>query len=105
MYLKLSDYCRPGKKGNDIWQFANTELKDAGFNHQPGAMVGHSDGSWFHQQDPVLVRTEDRRIEAGMVIALEPYVDWWHVQDMFYIGPDGNELLSPNFDTRELFEI
>ena len=105
IYLKLADYCRPGKKANEIWKFANTELKNAGFNHQPGAMVGHSVGPWFHQQDPVLVRTEERRIEAGMVIALEPYVDWWHVQDMFYIGRDDNELLSPNFDTRELFEI
>ena len=105
IYLQLADFCRPGKKANEVWQFANTKLKDAGFSHQPGAMVGHSVGAWFHQQDPVLVRTEERPIEEGMVIALEPYVDWWHVQDMFYIGKDGNELLSPNFDTSQLFVI
>ena len=68
-------------------------------------MVGHSVGAWYHQQVPILLRTEERPIEAGMVIALEPYVEYWHVQDMFYIGKDGNELLSPNFDTRELFVI
>ncbi len=44
-------------------------------------------------------------IEEGMVIALEPYVEYWHIQDMFYIGKDSNELLSPKFDTRELFVI
>ena len=105
IYRQLADFCRPGRKSNEVWQFASTKLKDAGFDHKPGAMVGHSVGSWFHQQDPVLVRTEDRPIEKGMVIALEPYVDWWHVQDMFYIGKDGNEILSPNFDTSELFVI
>ena len=109
IYLQLTEFCRPGKKSNEVWQFVHEKLIDAGFPHQNEAMIGHSVGAWFHQQVPVLVRTEERPIEEGMVIALEPYIDSrtsiWHVQDMFYIGKDGNELLSPNFDTREIFVI
>ncbi len=105
IYLQLVEFCRPGRKANEVWRFANTKLNNAGFPHQTAEMVGHSVGAWFHQQDPVLVHTEERLIEEGMVIALEPYVGYWHVQDMFYIGKDSNELLSPKFDTRELFVI
>ena len=106
IYLALADYCRPGRKSKEVWQFAHDRLTGAGFPHTLGAMVGHSVGAWFHQQDPVLLRIEERPIEEGMVIALEPYAgDYWHLQDMFWIGPNGNELLSTKFDTSELFVI
>ncbi len=105
IYRALADYCRPGRKANEVWQFAHERLTAAGFQHTAGSMVGHSVGPWFHQQDPVLLRIEERPIEEGMVIVLEPYSEYWHLQDMFWIGPDGNELLSPTFDTSRLFEI
>lgn len=105
IYRALADFCRPGRKSREVWQFAHDRLIAAGFVHTLGSMVGHSVGAWFHQQDPVLLRTEERPIEEGMVIALEPYSDFWHLQDMFWIGPDGNELLSPGFDTSTLFVI
>lgn len=109
IYLQLAEFCRPGKKSNEVWQYVHEKLIDAGFPHRKESMIGHSVGAWFHQQVPVMVRTEERPIEEGMVVALEPYIEsrteLWHLQDMFYIGKDGNELLSPNFDTRELFVI
>ena len=105
VYQSLARYCRPGRRAKDVWQFAHDQLLARGFRHTPGSMVGHSVGPWFHQQDPVLLRTEERPIEEGMVIALEPYSDFWHLQDMFWIGPDDNELLSPHFDTNTLFEV
>ncbi len=40
-----------------------------------------------------------------MVIALEPFVDHWHCQDLFLITDDKPELLSPDFDTSRLFII
>ena len=42
---------------------------------------------------------------AGMVVALEPYVTHWHCQDLFLITEGKPELLSPAFDTRQLFII
>jgi hypothetical protein len=39
------------------------------------------------------------------VRALEPYVTHWHCQDLFLITQGAPELLSPAFDTRELFAI
>jgi hypothetical protein len=40
-----------------------------------------------------------------MVVALEPFLAHWHCQDLFMITEDKPELLSPDFDTRQLFEI
>ena len=105
IYRALADYCRPGRKANEVWRFAHEKLIAAGFPHAPGTMVGHSVGPWFHQQDPVLLRVEECPLEEDMVIALEPYSGYWHLQDMFLIGAEGNELLSAKFDTSELFVI
>lgn len=40
-----------------------------------------------------------------MVIALEPFVDPWHLQDMFLVTDDGAQLLSDRFNTENLFVI
>ena len=38
-----------------------------------------------------------------MVLAIEPYVDYWHLQDMVHITRDGPRILSDRFDTSNLF--
>jgi Xaa-Pro aminopeptidase len=48
-------------------------------------LAGHSVGAWWHQQEPVISRDHPRRLEEGMVIAMEPHVDHWNIQDMFVI--------------------
>ena len=40
-----------------------------------------------------------------MVIALEPFIDHWHCQDLFLITDGAPELLSPDFDTTQMFVI
>jgi hypothetical protein len=40
-----------------------------------------------------------------MVIAMEPHIDNWHIQDMVVIEKDGPRLISDNFSTNEIFEI
>ena len=40
-----------------------------------------------------------------MVVALEPFVDHWHCQDLFLITERSPELLSAEFDTRKVFII
>jgi Xaa-Pro aminopeptidase len=60
-------------------------------------------GAWWHQQEPVISRDNPRRLEEGMVIAMEPHVDHWHIQDMFVIRANGPELISDKFPTHKIF--
>ncbi len=43
-------------------------------------LAGHSVGCWWHQQEPVISRGNPRVLEEGMVIAMEPHVNHWHIQ-------------------------
>jgi len=38
------------------------------------------------------------------VIAMEPHIGHWHIQDMWVGRPGGPELISARFDTSRLFE-
>ena len=66
-------------------------------------LAGHSVGAWWHQQEPVISCDNPRRLEEGMVIAMEPHVDHWHIQDMFVIGAEGPQLISSKFSTDDIF--
>ena len=66
-------------------------------------LAGHSVGAWWHQQEPVISRGNPRPLEEGMVIAMEPHINHWHIQDMLLIGPNGPELISSKFSTDEIF--
>ena len=66
-------------------------------------LAGHSVGCWWHQQEPVIARGNPCRLEEGMVIAMEPHINHWHIQDMFIVRQGGPELLSDKFNTDEIF--
>ncbi len=57
----------------------------------------------WHQQGPYLVSNDHRELEAGMVLALEPFADYWHIQDMILVTDGSPELLSGKFSTDEMF--
>ena len=78
--------------------------RGSGGSTRPG-FVGHSVGPWWHQQEPIFCRGSRVPLEPGMVVALEPYLDHWHCQDLFLITDAGPELLSPDFDTTQMFVI
>jgi hypothetical protein len=40
-----------------------------------------------------------------MVLALEPHVGHWHLQDLIVVTTDGPRLLSDRFTTDEMFVI
>jgi len=44
-------------------------------------------------------------LEDGMVLALEPHVGHWHLQDLIVITTDGPQLLSDRFNTDDMFVI
>ena len=89
---------RPGVRACDVHRFAQDGFAEAGLDGRV-AIAGHSVGAWWHQQAPYLVPACDTPIEAGMVLAFEPHVNEFHLQDMFLIRDDGQENLSPLFST------
>ncbi len=101
IYRATIERCVPGARTADIYNFANDAFHDAGFLGNV-ALAGHGVGAWWHQQEPYMVPSSTRVLEEGMVVALEPHIGYWHLQDMVLVTADGPRLLSPLFSTDEM---
>jgi Xaa-Pro aminopeptidase len=102
VHRKLIDRCRAGESVHGLWEFTMGEYRKAGWpDHH--MLIGHGVGCWWHQQEPILRRKSPHVLEAGMVLALEPHVNFWHVQDMILVKEGAPELLSAKFDTSKPF--
>jgi Xaa-Pro aminopeptidase len=104
IYRRTIDACRVGSQASAIHAFAVQQFREHGY-HDRISLVGHSVGSWWHQQEPYIVPNNHQELEAGMVLALEPHVGYWHIQDLIEVTPDGPKLLSARFKTDEMFVI
>ena len=102
IYWAANDQLRPGHTAGQVYDFIVARFRDANMEYR-SILAGHSVGAWWHQQEPVISRGNPRVLEEGMVIAMEPHVNHWHIQDMLLIGANGPELLSPKFRTDEIF--
>jgi Xaa-Pro aminopeptidase len=102
LYRGINDELLPGRTAGEIYALTVERFAKAGMTYK-NFLAGHSVGSWWHQQEPVISPGNPRPLEEGMVIAMEPHVNHWHIQDMLVIGKDGPELLSPLFSTDEIF--
>ena len=102
VYLDSCNQLRPGRTAGEVYDFVVRRFAQAGkdYHHM---IAGHSVGAWWHQQEPVISRDNPGRLEEGMVIAMEPHINHWHIQDMLLIGPNGPELISDKFSTEEIF--
>ena len=47
-----------------------------------------------------MVPSSTRVLEEGMVVALEPHIGYWHLQDMVLVTDNAPRLLSPLFQHR-----
>jgi Xaa-Pro aminopeptidase len=102
VHRKTLDRCRAGANVHDLWRACMDEYKKHGWpDHH--MLIGHGVGSWWHQQEPILRRKSELVLEEGMVLALEPHVNFWHVQDMILVQKGAPVLLSPKFNTDEAF--
>lgn len=104
IYRATIDRCRAGAVVHDLYQF----VMDAFAQHQwayKSLLVGHGVGAWWHQQEPILRRGSPMVLEEGMVLALEPHKDYWHVQDMVLVQQGAPILLSPKFNTDQPFIV
>ena len=101
IYRATIDHCRPGVRASDIYHFANNAFNDAGIDGKV-ALAGHGVGAWWHQQEPYMVPSGKHTLEKGMVVALEPHIGNWHLQDMVLITDEAPRLLSPLINTDEM---
>jgi Xaa-Pro aminopeptidase len=102
VHRRTIDRCRAGARVHDLWQFTMGEYRKAGWpDHH--MLIGHGVGPWWHQQEPILRRKSEHVLEKGMVLALEPHVNFWHVQDMVLVTEGAPVLLSGKFKTDEPF--
>ena len=101
IYRATIERCVPGARTADIYNFANDAFQEAGFLGNV-ALAGHGVGAWWHQQEPYMVPSSTRVLEEGMVVALEPHIGYWHLQDMVLVTADGPRLLSPLFSTDDM---
>ena len=102
VYQRVIERCRPGVTAGEVYEYSIGEFEKRGWK-ESSLLVGHGVGPWWHQQEPVLTRGNKVPLEEGMVIAVEPHLGHWSVQDMVVVRKDGPELLSDKFDTREPF--
>jgi Xaa-Pro aminopeptidase len=102
VYRAAADQCRAGITADELYCYVVEKFAAAGIRY--GTMLaGHSVGCWWHQQEPIIRRGNPWRLEQGMVIAMEPQVNHWHIQDLFLITANGPQLISNKFNTDEPF--
>jgi Xaa-Pro aminopeptidase len=104
IYRETVAHARPGAIASDIFSFARSAFLDAGLTGMP-AIAGHSVGCWWHQQPPYVVLGDEGALEPGMVIAFEPHIPPYHIQDMVLVTDDAPENLSPLMGTDEMLVI
>lgn len=100
IYRDTIDRCRAGARVGDLYDRVMRAFARHGWQYN-SLLIGHGVGAWWHQQEPILRRGSDVILEEGMVLALEPHKDHWHVQDMILVGHGAPTLLSAAFDTDE----
>jgi Xaa-Pro aminopeptidase len=103
VYLSSCDQLKAGRTAGEVYDFV--VKKFASYKLEYHSMIaGHSVGAWWHQQEPVISRGNPRVLEEGMVIAMEPHLGHWHIQDMFVVGANGPTLISDKFNTERIFD-
>lgn len=104
VYRAAIAMCRPGVRIGDIYDFIVTEFAKNGWTYK-SIISGHSVGAWMHQQNPIITRGSDQRLEEGMALAMEPHWHHWHLQDLVLVSKSGPQLLSTKFSTDEPFVV
>lgn len=104
IYRGAVDRCRAGVKVDDVYRFVMDGFARHGWEYTT-PLIGHGVGVWWHQQEPILRRGAPDVLEEGMVLAIEPRKDAWHVQDMILVQQGAPVLLSAKLGTDEVFVV
>ena len=106
-YLLL-DAIKRGASSRGIYELYLQKVGELGL--PPISFIGHGIGLHLHE-DPYLGPTEDRALEAGMVLGIEPLIYetgfgfGMQNKDMVLVTAGGCELLSNYLDTDELLIV
>jgi len=104
----LLDAIKPGASTRGIYDLYLQKVSELGL--PPISFIGHGIGLHLHE-DPYLGPTEDRSLEPGMVLGIEPLIYetgfgfGMQNKDMILVTPQGCELLSDYLDTDELLIV
>jgi Xaa-Pro dipeptidase len=104
----LLEAIKPGTSSRTIYELYLKKVGELGL--PPISFVGHGIGLHLHE-DPYLGPTEDRMLEAGMVLGIEPliyetgYGFGMQNKDMILVTPAGCELLSDHLNTDKLLIV
>jgi Xaa-Pro aminopeptidase len=104
IYRETVARARSGAIAAEIFEFARSAFDADGLSGMP-PIAGHSVGCWWHQQPPFIVAGDESALEPGMVLAFEPHIPPYHIQDMVLVTNDEPENLSPLLDTDAMFVI
>jgi len=104
VHRRTIEICRPGITAGEIYDFVVDAFAKKGIEY-PASLVGHGMGPWFHQQEPVLRHGNHIPIEEGMLLAIEPQRQHWHLQDLVVVTSGKPHLLSDKFPTDSPFII
>jgi Xaa-Pro aminopeptidase len=105
VYLRTIDHCRPGVTAGDVYRFVADAYADLCIRYA-SFIACHRVGCWWHQQEPLIRARNPTVLEAGMVLALEPYPSGpWLTQDVIVVAGDGPRWLSAKFATNALYRI
>ncbi|MES1256771.1 MAG: M24 family metallopeptidase, partial [Acidobacteriota bacterium] len=105
--LAAIDAIRPGARASAVDKAARDVLKAHGLEKEFIHSTGHGLGLEIHEP-PRLGRKDPTRLEAGMVITVEPgvYIEGWggiRIEDTVLVTATGCEILTPT--SKELREI
>jgi len=106
-YLLL-DAIKPGASSRAIYELYLAKVGELGL--PPISFIGHGIGLHLHE-DPYLGPTDDRALEAGMVLGIEPLIYetgfgfGMQNKDMVLVTSNGCELLSDYLDTDKLLVV
>jgi Xaa-Pro aminopeptidase len=104
----LLEAIKPGASTRGIYDLYLRKVGELGL--PPISFIGHGIGLHLHE-DPYLGPTEDRALEAGMVLGIEPLIYetgfgfGMQNKDMILVTPQGCELLSDYLDTDDLIVV
>jgi Xaa-Pro aminopeptidase len=104
IYGLTIDRCRPGVTAGEVYEVVVKEFAKHSWSYT-SQLAGHGVGCWWHQQEPVISRGNTIVLEEGMVLALEPAKEYYHIQDMVVVRARGPEWISDKFKTDQMFVI
>jgi Xaa-Pro aminopeptidase len=109
VHRRMIECVRPGVPAGKLIQVCSEECERQGVPFPGPGILTHSIGVAVHDSPVVYEQTDTSVLEAGMVLAIEPYTvvgaEKYAIEDDVLVTEDGVEVLSDYMDTEEMWRI